>query len=157
MLRHGNKFRSSAYHPIAVDADDFGPELEEKWQAWIMQESWKRLAFHVFARDAQASMTNLSNVIASYADLNLPLPEPRDVWLTKTAEEWKVLRLTRGIGMRKIPSLGDVLRDITIIIEFQDSLDLPLVSAVYLSAKWAMIREYQQLKTVHRSSPDQKQ
>lgn len=44
MLRRSLRFRRSVYTNILPLAEDVGDVLEQKWHAWIEQESFKRYA-----------------------------------------------------------------------------------------------------------------
>ncbi|KAL8343286.1 hypothetical protein RB598_004569 [Gaeumannomyces tritici] len=89
MMRYRNRFKMTSYPVIHVAANDSGAELEAKWTQWRDQESWKRLVFHCFMRDAQISFTSLRGSHMSYAELTLPLPAPSQVWAARDASEWQ--------------------------------------------------------------------
>ncbi|CAM1505632.1 Fc.00g112690.m01.CDS01 [Cosmosporella sp. VM-42] len=152
MMRYRGKFQHAAYPVVAVDASDEGPALEEKWRTWIEMEQWKRLVFHCYLRDAQTSMTTLTNPAMSYSELTLPLPESRQFWFAKTAKEWKALYLERNSGqVKKAPSVGDLFHDISPLTTNRHRLDVQLSTSVLFHAYWALILEYRQLSTVHRT------
>ncbi|ROV99929.1 hypothetical protein VMCG_06185 [Cytospora schulzeri] len=151
MIRGRGSFQKSSYPPIHVSPADEGPALEEKWKAWCRRESWKRLIFHLYLRDAQTSMTTMNNPHISYAELTLPLPEARELWFAKTAEEWKMQYLERNSGQNnRPPSLGDLFRDINLIATEQHRLDVQYTISIYLHGFWALIREYRQLHNIYR-------
>jgi len=105
-MRYRGRFQRSSYPAITVSENDLGNVLEEKWRSWYEAESWKRLAFHCYARDAQTSMTTLANPTMSYAELTLPLPESKELWFARTAVEWKQEYLARCAGQSKRPPVG---------------------------------------------------
>lgn len=111
-----------------------------------------RLIFHMFLRDAQTSMTSMSNMHISYAELTLPLPEHRKLWFAKSAQEWKMhyLELNSSGPPDQPPSLVDVLRDINLLATMNHRLDVQYAAAIVLHAFWSLIREYHQLDTVFR-------
>ncbi|KAI0394029.1 hypothetical protein F5Y17DRAFT_429694 [Xylariaceae sp. FL0594] len=156
MMRYRGRFQRSSYPAITVSESDQGDVLEEKWRSWYEAESWKRLAFHCYARDAQTSMTTLSSPTMSYAELTLPLPESKELWFARTAVEWKREYLARCAGQSKRPPcLGDLLRDVDLLAENERRLDAQYTISIYLYAFWNLIFEWRQLSAVHRSNPFQ--
>ncbi|POS78716.1 hypothetical protein DHEL01_v202900 [Diaporthe helianthi] len=153
MTRGRGSFQRSAYPPIRVDPADDGAVLEEKWKTWCHRESWKRLIFHLYLRDAQTSMTSMNNPHISYAELTLPLPEARELWFAKTAREWKMHYLELDAGQsRRPPSLGDLLRDISVLATDQHRLDVQYAVSIYLHGFWSLIRDYRQMNAIYRWS-----
>lgn len=155
-MRYRGRFQRSSYPAIEVSESDKGEALEEKWKRWYEAESWKRLAFHCYIRDAQASMTTLASPTMSYAELTLPLPEAKELWFAKSATEWKQEYLTRSARQTKRPPcLGDLLRDIDLLGDNLRRLDTQYAISIYLHAFWNLIFEWRQLSAVYRSSPFQ--
>lgn len=153
MIRGRGSFQRSSYPPIQVDPADDGAVLEEKWKTWCHRESWKRLIFHLYLRDAQTSMTSMNNPHISYAELTLPLPEARELWFAKTAREWKMHYLERNAGQdRRPPSLGDLFRDINLLATEHHRLDVQYAVSIYLHGFWSLIREYRQMNAIYRWS-----
>ncbi|GAW15968.1 hypothetical protein ANO14919_053900 [Xylariales sp. No.14919] len=156
MMRYRGRFQRSSYPAITVNESDQGELLEEKWKSWYELESWKRLAFHCYTRDAQTSMTTLASPTMSYAELTLPLPESKELWFAKTASEWKQEYLGRSAGQTKRPPcLGDLLRDVNLLAANYRRLDTQYCISIYLHAFWNLIFEWRQLSAVHRSNPFQ--
>ncbi|KAI0021456.1 hypothetical protein F4780DRAFT_737475 [Xylariomycetidae sp. FL0641] len=154
MMRYRGRFQRSLYPIITVDEGDEGDVLEEKWRQWYTMESWKRLVFHCYLRDAQTSMTTLSSPTMSYAELTLPLPESRELWFARSANEWKKQFLLRSAGRSKrVPCLGDLLRDVNLLTANHGRLDAQYTISIYLHAFWNLIYEWRQLAAVHRSNP----
>src|SRR4051812_20100823 len=109
------------------------------------------LVFHAYHRDAQTSMTTLTNPAMSYSELTLPLPASRDLWFAKTAEEWKRLYLERDASeAKRAPSVGDLLHDMKLLAANRHRLDVQLALSVFLHAFWALILEYRSLSAAHR-------
>ncbi len=168
-MRYRGRFDRSSYPTISVDPSDEGEALEDKWKWWRENESWKRyvfdmticdlrsavdkltrLVFHCYLRDAQLSMTRTINPMMTYAELTLPLPESKELWFAKTAEEWKSQLLLRSAGQsQRSPCLGDLMRDITILSASHQRLDMHYVISIYLHAYWSLILEWRRLATVH--------
>ncbi|KAJ5661442.1 uncharacterized protein N7477_009058 [Penicillium maclennaniae] len=150
MLRRALRFRRSVYTAIEPLVEDTGDVLERKWRGWIEQESFKRLVYHVFLHDSQTAITHNANPLISYADLELPLPAARSLWEAKTATEWK--ELYSAIPTARIPSLADLLRDMSQLSAFQDRIDTQLAALVLLHGLSALINEYHRLKFISTSN-----
>ncbi|KAI0482199.1 hypothetical protein GGR56DRAFT_618982 [Xylariaceae sp. FL0804] len=153
MMRYRGRFQRSSYPTVAVSENDEGEILEQKWRQWYELESWKRLAFHSYLRDAQTSMTTLSSPIMSYAELTLPLPESKELWFARSATEWKqqYLQLAAGHSQRP-PCLGDLIWDVNLLTANKRRLDTQFANSIYLHAFWNLIFEWRQLCAVHRSN-----
>ncbi|CCC06441.1 hypothetical protein SMACR_04832 [Sordaria macrospora] len=161
MMRGRGKFTRGAYLPeIRVKEGDEGRELEKKWKAWMEMESWKRLAFHAYLRDAQVSMTQLvGNPSISYAEMRMPLPGPKGCWFARTKEEWKARMLEaeaaasregQGVEGEQVPCLGDLLRDVKLLEKNWMRVDVQFAISIYLHSFWSLIWEYRQLASIHR-------
>ncbi|KJZ79034.1 hypothetical protein HIM_01807 [Hirsutella minnesotensis 3608] len=152
MMRYRGKFQRSRYPITVVDPSDQGQVLEEKWKAWVEREQWKRLVFHCYVREAQTSMMTLTNPCLSYSELTLPLPEARELWFAKDATEWKSRYLERNGGQNKRPpSVGDLFHDIHLLTQNHTRLDVQYSISIFLHGFWALILEYRQLSSVHRT------
>ncbi|GAB1310394.1 Transcription factor Pig1p [Madurella fahalii] len=151
MMRYRGKFGRSFYPDVVVYPSDAGKVLEDKWKQWHELESWKRLVFHAYLRDAQISMTQFNNPSMSYAELTLPLPCSKELWFARSAEEFKMRCLEAGSGDgKRLPSLGDLFRDINSLSTNHQRLDVQFSVSIYLHGFWSLIWEYRQLNTVHR-------
>ncbi|KAK2019981.1 hypothetical protein LZ32DRAFT_4243 [Colletotrichum eremochloae] len=152
MMRYRGKFQRASYPIIEVNISDEGEVLENKWRLWCERESWKRLLFHCFVRDAQTSMTTLTNPSMSYSELTLPLPEARELWFAKTATEWKMHYLERTAGQSsRPPSICDLFRDINVLATNRQRLDLQFAISIYLHGFWSLVLCYLQLCGVLRT------
>lgn len=99
-------------------------------------------------------MTSMSNTHMSYAELTLPLPEARELWFAKTAQEWKAHYLERHQGLDdRLPSLVDLLRDVNLLTTEQHKLDFQYAVTIFLHGVWTLIREYRQMNAIYRGSP----
>ncbi|KAL7798117.1 hypothetical protein V8C37DRAFT_245742 [Trichoderma ceciliae] len=151
MMRYRRMFQRCMYPVITVEASDDGEVLEQKWMKWAAAEQWKRLVFHCYIREAQISMTALTNPCMSYSELTLPLPEQKDLWSAKTASEWKAIYLSRTAGQgSKLPSIADMYGDVRQFAGNCTRIDLQLSVSVFLHGFWSMIWEYSQLSVVHQ-------
>ncbi|KAJ5320635.1 hypothetical protein N7508_000918 [Penicillium antarcticum] len=146
MLRRALRFRRSVYTNIVPRAEDKGPALEAKWREWVEQESYKRLVYSLFMHDSQTAMSLNVNPIISYADMELPLPASRHLWEAKSATEWK--DLFGRVTPERLPSLADLLRDMSQITVFQDCVDTQFAASVLIHGLAALINEYHRLKFI---------
>ncbi|RMY45514.1 hypothetical protein D0865_09862 [Hortaea werneckii] len=89
MLSWSNAFKRSRYKSVAPDLNDHDDELEAKWRAWAEQESLKRLIIAFFIFDSQVAMVNMKNASISPAQMQIPLPASRDMWLAPNAHAWR--------------------------------------------------------------------
>ncbi|KAJ5094980.1 hypothetical protein N7532_007271 [Penicillium argentinense] len=150
MLRRALRFRRSVYPTIVLMAEDVGDALERKWYDWIEQESFKRLVYHVFLHDAQSAVTLNVNPLISYADLELPLPAARHLWEAKSAVEWK--ELYHAITPERVPSLADLLRDMSQLSLAQDRIGTQMAALSLLHGLAGLINEYHRLKFISSSN-----
>jgi hypothetical protein len=136
MLRAAGKYKRFSYASITLLVNGEGDtELDEKWKSWAAQKSYKRLAFHSFIRDAQTSRTTMVNPVISYAELTLSLPCPKQVWMAKTAKEWKAAYLNginKAQSSENALSFQDVLRDLSCLTANQNRVDLQFSALIYL-------------------------
>jgi hypothetical protein len=147
MLRRAGHFRRSKAHFIIPHPSDDGEALEAKWRNWVEAESFKRLAFHLFINDAQASMSLLVPPLISYAEISVELPLSRALWLAKNAHDWKSLCLAKGSGDR-LPHLAQCIHDVTPLSKSQGLVDLQMSILIILYGIWSLIWEYRQLNSV---------
>ncbi|TWU76814.1 hypothetical protein ED733_005703 [Metarhizium rileyi] len=152
MMRYRGKFQRAKYPTIFVEPADQGETLEGKWKLWIERKQWKRLVFHCYLREAQLSMTILTNPCLSYSELTLPLPEARELWLANSAQEWKAKYLERNAShSKRPPSVGDLFHDVHLLTANHARMDVQFSISIFLHGFWALILEYRQLSSVHRS------
>ncbi|KAJ5736448.1 uncharacterized protein N7483_001573 [Penicillium malachiteum] len=150
MLRRGLRFRRSMYSNIIPLPEDNDEVLERKWREWIEQESFKRLVYHIFVHDSQTAIALNVNPLISYADLELPLPSARSLWEAKTAKEWK--QLYGVMTPERVPSLSDLLRDMSQLSLLQDRIDTQFSTLALLNGLSALINEYHRLKFISTNS-----
>ncbi|TKA24202.1 hypothetical protein B0A50_05966 [Salinomyces thailandicus] len=89
MLVWSNAFGRSRYKDIVPDVNDSDEALDSKWRAWAAQESLKRLIIYTFIHDSQVAMINMRNTLISPAQLQIPLPASRQMWLAPNAQAWR--------------------------------------------------------------------
>ncbi|WEW61368.1 hypothetical protein PRK78_006858 [Emydomyces testavorans] len=63
--------------------------LEMKWKDWAQRESVIRIAYTIFANDAQYSVFFSHHALLSVGMMKLPLPSPSAVWEAPTVTEWE--------------------------------------------------------------------
>ncbi|KAI9037564.1 putative C6 and C2H2 transcription factor RegA-like [Aspergillus affinis] len=152
MMRRSLRFRRSAYSNILPSMEDSSESLERKWRTWTEQESFKRLAHHLFLHDAQSAMMLNVTPILSYAELELPFPAVRALWDAKSADAWRDIYLRTGAGPSRLPSLVDTLHDMSELSAFRGYIDLHLSTLVLLHGLSALINEYHRLKFISKGN-----
>ncbi|CAK7233779.1 hypothetical protein SBRCBS47491_008727 [Sporothrix bragantina] len=148
MLRRAGRFQDVKRAVPEPLPEDTGEVLHRKWLDWVEQEGFKRLAFHMFICDAQVSMTMLTNPHISYAELSIPFPDARNLWMAEDAEQWKALYLARAPVQGPRLCLLDFLQQPDDIPDFYDT---SLAGLAILAGIWGMIWQHIQLTAVlHR-------
>ncbi|KAF2688094.1 C6 transcription factor-like protein RegA [Lentithecium fluviatile CBS 122367] len=146
MLRRGSRFRQSTWKEIHPNRDDHGPELEKKWLEWSHQESYLRLVYRAFELDRQSSMALLKPPLISYAEMQLPLPNPNALWHANSAAAWKSAFLNTTPHVGKRPSAIDCFLDLE-HLSHHDS-----ACKTYLYMMWGLVWEYRQVSTLTAKS-----
>ncbi|KAL2404119.1 hypothetical protein ABEF95_001445 [Exophiala dermatitidis] len=102
-LRAGGHFRFANYSPVTVQVEDEGEILETKWKQWVQQESFKRLVYHMNLYCTRLSLVTSATSTMSYAELSVPVPFAHELWVAKSATEWKQLYLELAGGSQPEP------------------------------------------------------
>lgn len=89
------------------------------------------------------------NPIISYADMELPLPASRHLWDAKSAIEWK--GLFRTTVVERLPSLADLLRDMSQLTIYQACIDTQFAASVLVHGLSALVNEYHKMKFISTS------
>lgn len=155
MQRRSNRYRRYKYPFPAVLPTDEGEVLEQKWQAWIESEQWKRLVHHGVIGDAMNSLMLLAPPMISYSELILPIPDSQQLWDVTNALDWKHLYLAQihpGIG--RLPSLHDCMIDISNVGTYYHYLNDRFMIMGIISNIWRKVWEYRQDCTLYK---DQRQ
>jgi hypothetical protein len=150
MLRRAGRFNKLKPLSSPPLAQDVGEVLHRKWLEWVDQESFKRLAFHAFVMDAQTSMAMLTNPLISFAELTLPLPASRELWLAQDAEHWKTLYLNRHTAQQQQEeelTLVDLLQE---PVDIPEHCDLKFTRLIIMCGIWGMIWHQTQLLAMRR-------
>ncbi|KAJ4374151.1 hypothetical protein N0V83_002892 [Neocucurbitaria cava] len=142
MLRRGGRFRGLTWKEISPNTEDQGSVLEDKWQAWIHQESYLRVVHRAFELDRQSSMALLKPPLISYSEMQLPLPSSNNLWQAKSAVTWKAAYLDTASTAAKRPSAIDCLLDLKHLSQHDHA------SATYLYMTWGMVWEYHSMNAL---------
>jgi len=156
MLRRAGKFRRAQYPFVPLLAGDNGEVLDARWKQWIEQQQYTRLVYQLFQHDCQASMAYLVNIIISYAELSLPLPESLELFFAPTAQDWKSLYLSTPTNPNmRIPSFTDSIHDfpnLNISHGFNSRrIDLELTELSTLFGLWGQLWDYRQRQSIRRT------
>jgi len=96
MLAWSNAFTRPRYREIVPSPEDSSEVLEQKWREWAEQEAWKRLVFNFFLHDAQAMLVHMRSPLITPAQMKLPIPSSRDLWLASNAHAWRGVFLAQN-------------------------------------------------------------
>lgn len=113
-----------------------------------------RLAFHLFQHDTQASIALSTNPLVSYAEMQLPLPAPRELWLADSAAKWKMIyqsSLDTGSPFDGREGLVDCMKEVGLLNTLSSVADAGESTLHFLYGIWRMIWEYKQLYSTLRS------
>ena len=154
MRRYG-KFDRVAYSPITPSAADSASQLHETWLQWVEAQSFCRLAHHLFEHDTFMTLTKHRNPLLSYAELSLPLPASRALWLAPSADEWRTIYLgLQSPSHRQAPSLRSTLADSGIMRCMIPEVDVQVATSTYLSGIAAQVWEHGKLVSLHANGGD---
>lgn len=93
------------------------------------------------------------NPLISYADLELPLPFSRQLWEAKTASEWRDVYISIGAqSSERLPSLVDLMHDMSRLTAYHARIDSQLAAFVLLHGLSALVHEYHRLKFVSQET-----
>ncbi|KAK7899769.1 hypothetical protein LTR67_003514 [Exophiala xenobiotica] len=147
MIRRAGHFRRNRDAEIIPLAEDDNETIRRKWSKWVEAESFKRLALHMFLCDTETSISLLNQPLISYAELSLGLPSSPDLWMAKSAREWKDLYLSRQIKIKDCyKSVRHCLHDTSIIFDSDHVIDVQMALAVVLSSIWALIWQCRKMR-----------
>lgn len=148
-LRRFGKFDKAAYETITPAPGDTPEAIEAKWRRWVQEESYKRLVHHVFEHDMLMTMAKHRQPLISYAELSLPLPASRDLWLAPSSEAWHKLFCETQQGLRtEHRSVRSLLADQKPLLCLPESIDSGLATTMYLYGVSAQTWEYTQQSTL---------
>ncbi|KAI7355421.1 hypothetical protein KC354_g10788 [Hortaea werneckii] len=154
MRRYG-KFDRVAYSPITPSTADSASQLHETWLQWVEAQSFCRLAHHLFEHDTFMTLTKHRNPLLSYAELSLPLPASRALWLAPSADEWRTIYLEQqSPSHRQAPSLRSILADSGMMRCMTPEVDVQVATSTYLSGIAAQVWEHGKLVSLHVNGGD---
>lgn len=107
---------------------------------------------YIFARDARTSISLLDQPLISYAEVSADLPFSRDLWLAKTAQEWKDRYLSRVSDTKShLPSVRTCIDDASPIFNYSHIADVEMAVHVVLCSIWSLIWQYREMKMIAKS------
>lgn len=142
-LRRAGRFDHARYPIIVPTTEDNEHDLEKKWRRWVEVESYKRLVYHLLEHDIDMTIVNQRQPLISYAELTLPLPALRTLWLASSAEVWRARMLT-ATNVESRPSLRSILQDEGASIDLHPGIDAQIARSAYLHGIAAQIWEHSQ-------------
>ncbi|KAF2029021.1 hypothetical protein EK21DRAFT_43882, partial [Setomelanomma holmii] len=148
MLRRSDRFKWLRKPPTAPTVDDSQDALDEKWQAWAVAESWKRLAYFITKYDSQVSMSFHVPPLIAYGEISLDLPETSKLWKAGSTCAWRdeYLNISSATKKKKKPAPAACRQDAQKMLEAQDSIDLIFAVDIALSFFWRLIWDARQLQ-----------
>jgi len=134
MLRRSGRFGKSPRLPIYPVLEDTSDILQKKWLAWVEQESFRRMVYHCLVMEAHVSLSMSTNALISFAELQVPMPQSRDLWNAPNAEAWKTAYMSRN-RKKENSSLVEYLQG---TVEIDEDYDRPFCHLIVLSGIWGM-------------------
>ncbi|KAF3385084.1 hypothetical protein F1880_002076 [Penicillium rolfsii] len=145
ILRRAHWLEFGHYEPILPNHEDDDATNQRKWEAWVEQESRKRLIYQVYILDTNISIMHLTTSVMHFDEMQLPVPEPDDLWFAPTASEWRSRYLSRP-RLTVQPTLCENMLRLLTDRDMVPSDD-PLTSDIYvLHGLWRVIWEHRRLQ-----------
>lgn len=112
----------------------------------------RRLGYHLFEHDIYTAHTKMRNPLISYAEMTLPTPACRELWLARSPEAWqtRLLSLSEEFECRSV-SVRDLLADATLLRRLSRYIDTRLARNHYLYGLASQVWEYHQQSIVSLS------
>jgi hypothetical protein len=142
-LRRAGRFDHVRYPIVVPTVEDNEHDLENEWRRWVELESYKRLVYHLLEHDIDMTIVNQRQPLMSYAELTLPLPAPRSLWLASSGEVWRA-RMLSANSIDSRPSLRSILQDEGASIDLHPGIDAQIARSAYLHGIAAQIWEHSQ-------------
>jgi hypothetical protein len=149
-VRRSGKFDTTDYDTLTPLPSDNDETLDAKWRRWIEMQSYSRLVHHLFEHDMLLMLTKHRNPLISYAELSLPLPVDRRLWLASTADVWRAVhnettpeKMQSSLSLRDLLANGDLLRCLP------DHMDKRLATTAYLYGMSGQCWEHYQQSLIH--------
>jgi hypothetical protein len=153
-LRRAGRFDDVRYPLIVPTTEDNGEQLDKKWHQWIQYESYKRLIYHLLDHDIYMTLINHRQPLLSYAELTLPLPASKSLWLAPSAEAWRLQMSKIPAGDSPRPSLRSILQTESASLCLPPGVDVQIARNAYLHGLAAQSWEYTQQKTLLQEHGD---
>jgi hypothetical protein len=88
--------------------------------------------YHFFCHDIEFAAAMNQPPTTSYAELTLPLPESRELWLAQTAKAWRDAWLAQHRQTSTDLSVKDLLSDPTLLTDLPVHLDAEVATSALL-------------------------
>ncbi|EGP86300.1 uncharacterized protein MYCGRDRAFT_44386 [Zymoseptoria tritici IPO323] len=145
MLGWSNAFSRSQYSDILPTPEDSSEVLDQKWLAWSEQETRKRLVFHTFLHDSQVMLVHMRPPLISPAQMQLPIPASRDLWLASNAHAWRSAFLAETPAEGKtMPSTINIFSDPELLSRLERPTDKSLCYMLIVHSMAHEVFEYRQ-------------
>ncbi|CAK7215439.1 hypothetical protein SBRCBS47491_002489 [Sporothrix bragantina] len=143
MLRRAGTFHQGYYAPLSLPESVEGHDEEwaQSWLHWVRQQSFKRLALHLFMTEMRASIAFSRSPMISVAELSFGLPASRDLWDASDAQEWKARYLAKRSKSISL-TVVDGMYNISHFAAEVDGIDLGLGSLAILYGFWCPVWAY---------------
>lgn len=157
MLAWSNAFSRTRYRVISPTPEDSSDVLEQKWKEWAEQEAWKRLVFHSFLHDSQAMLVHMRSPLIATAQMQLPVPSSRELWLAPNAHAWRSAFLSQGsVDGGPLPSTIDMFSDPERFSSVDHRSDKSLCRLLVAHAMAHDVFEYRQQAQMLQHAGDQR-
>lgn len=155
MLSWSNAFSRSRYTEILPALEDTSDVLEQKWKAWAEQEAWKRLVFHAFLHDSQAMLVHMRSPLITPAQMSLPIPASRELWLAPNAHAWRSAYLAQNQS-GALPSAVDMFSDPELFSSQEHHTDKSLCRLLVAHSMAHEVFEYRQQAQILQHAGDRR-
>lgn len=152
MLRRADRFRRPRTVLRRPELDDDRRTLEQKWRQWVDAESFKRLAYHVFAHSVHVSIAFRTPPLVSFAEITLDLPAPQELWEASNAVEWRDRYLALGIGTNA-PNFVQSMYDARGLGVIRHQVSLDFVLYLVQMGHWCLTWAFVQLNAAAKAQP----
>jgi hypothetical protein len=112
-----------------------------------------RLVYHLFEHDMHMTMVKHRPHLITYAELTLPLPASKMLWLAPSAEIWRTRYLNIGVTSN-LPSLRALLQEEHALPYLTLEIDAPLARSTFFHGIAAQIWEHTQQSVLLNDSSD---
>lgn len=106
-----------------------------------LNTDFNSLVYHLFEHDMKMTLVKGRNPLLSYAELTLPLPAARSLWLAPSAEVWRARWLSMESRGPSI-SLRALLQDDIAVKCLPKSVDVLIARSAYLHGLAAQAWEH---------------